>query len=76
MAESVAAYGLRENKIADYLSDYDYYRIWPLNSWNRIWINDKLTLKYMLADTEYSDFMPKYYYYMTPKGLKKLLDAP
>ena len=76
LAESAAAYGISEDNCSSYLSDYDYYKIWPVNSWTRIWINDKMTLKYLLANTAYSDFMPKYYYYSTPKGLKKLLDAP
>ena len=76
LAESAAAYGLTENNLSYFLSDYDYYKIWPINSWTRIWINDKLTLKYLLANTKYGSIMPKYYYYTTPKGLKKLLDAP
>lgn len=76
LAECAAAYGLTDNTIGSYLSDYDYYKIWPVNSWTRIWINDKLTLKYMLANSEYSSFMPKYYYYSTNTGLKKLIDAP
>lgn len=76
LAESAAAYGLSDDDKQEYLSDYDFYKIWPINSWNRIWINDKLTLKYLLANTEFSDIMPKYYYYTSSKGLKKLLDAP
>ena len=63
LAESAVAYNLKEAEhIEDYLSDYEYYRIWPLNSWERIWINDKLTLKYMLAGTKYDRYMPKYFY--------------
>ena len=69
------AYGLNENNVDNYLSDYDYYKVWPLNSWSRIWINDKLTLKYMLHGTEYSHLMPKYYFYSTPSGLKPLMDV-
>lgn len=76
LAESASAYNLSENNITNYLSDYDYYKIWPLNSWNRIWINDKLTLKYMLDNTEFSSVMPNYYYYTAQDGLKKLVDAP
>lgn len=72
-ADSAYAYQLSEDNIADYLSDY--YKIWPLNSWTRIWVNDKLTLKYLLANNEYADFMPRYYY-MTPNGLRPLIDNP
>ena len=70
LAESAVAYNLKEAEhIEDYLSDYEYYRIWPLNSWERIWINDKLTLKYMLAGTKYDRYMPKYFYYKTEDRL-------
>lgn len=40
LAESAVAYNLTEENKDDYLSDYDYLKIWPLNSWERIWIND------------------------------------
>lgn len=76
LAESAAAYDLTDDTISSFLSDYDFYKIWPLNGWTRIWINDKLTLKYLLSNTEFDAFMPKYYYYTMPGGLKKLLDAP
>ena len=52
-AESAYAFHLSDSNVADYMSDYDYYRVWPLNNWQRIWINDKLTLKYMLSGTEF-----------------------
>lgn len=76
LAESAYAYGLNDGNWQCYLSDYDYYRIWPLNNWTKLWIDDKLTLKYMLAGTMFDSFMPKYYYYNTKSGLKKCCDAP
>ena len=75
-AESACSYKLDDSNVDNYLSDYDYYKIWPLNGWTRIWVNDKLTLKMMLAGSEYGDIMPKYYYYSTPSGLKALVDNP
>ena len=75
-AECAYAYGLNDDNYKDYLSDYDYYLIWPLNSWQKIWINDKLTLKYMLADTEYGSIMPEYYYYNADGNMIALLDNP
>ena len=35
-AESACLYGLNEDNLSDYLSDYDYYKSWPLNDWTRI----------------------------------------
>lgn len=74
-AESAYCYGLNESNYKKYLSDYDFYKAWPLDNWTRIWINDKLTLKYLLANTEYNHFMPKYYYYTSPNGLRSLIDC-
>ena len=76
LAECAYSYGLDDNNVNDYLSDYNYYKIWPLNGWTRIWVNDKLTLKMMLAGSEFGDIMPKYYYYSTPSSLKALVDNP
>ena len=75
-AESACSYKLDDGNVNSYLSDYDYYKIWPLNGWTRIWVNDKLTLKMVLAGSEYGDIMPKYYYYTTASGLKALMDNP
>lgn len=76
LAESAYAYGLNEENYLNYLSDYDFYKVWPLNNWTRIWINDKLTLKYILGEEKYKNFMPKYYFYSTTDGLKILNDYP
>ena len=76
LAESASVYDINEENIHEYLSDYNLSKLWPINNWTRIWINDKLTLKYMLSNTRYDSFMPRYYYYSSDEGLRKLLDAP
>lgn len=76
LAESAYAYNLNEDNVRQFLSDYDYYKIWPLNNWSRIWVNDKLTLKLMLSDPELKGFMPEYYYYSIDSTLKPLSDLP
>ena len=60
----------------NYLSDYVYYKTWPHNPWTRIWVNDKLTLKYLLASTEFGKLMPDYYYYTMQSGIRSLIDCP
>ena len=72
--EHASIYGLSEENIGDYLSDYDFYKVWPLNGWQRIWINDKLTLKLMLPSSEFGGIMPKYYYYSTAQGLRPICE--
>lgn len=62
-AESAYAYGLSDANLGSYLSDYDYWRLWPLNDWQRIWINDKLTLNALLSDSELAQYLPRYHYY-------------
>lgn len=70
------AFGLDEHNVDDYLSDYDYHRCWPLNSWQKFWIDDKMTMKFMLAGTEFGDLMPEYYFYNKPgQGPVPLMDA-
>lgn len=79
-AESAYAYRLNTDNIKYYLSDYQYYRLWPINNWTRIWINDKLTLKQILSGTKFDSFMPKYFFYTIKSGekviLRKLVDCP
>lgn len=74
-AQSAYTYGLNETNLGSYLSDYDFWKAWPLNNWSRIWVNDKLTLKLMLSDKELAGFMPEYYYYCSEGTLKPLTDA-
>lgn len=71
-AESAYAYNLNENNISRFLSDYDYARLWPLNDWERIWINDKLTLNALVQDSDLARFIPTYYYYSTHTQLLPL----
>ena len=74
-AHEAKIYGITEENYRDYLSTYDWHKLCPVNDWERIWINDKLTIKYILDGTEFSDLMPKYYYYADRnKGLVVLSD--
>ena len=76
-AYDAMTYGITEEHMHEYLSTYIWHKLCPVNDWERIWINDKLTLKYMLDGTEFSDCMPKYYYYADrTKGLISLIDNP
>lgn len=76
IAGHAMALGVNEDNYKEFVSDYDFYKTWPHNSWLRMWINDKLTLKYLLAGTEWGKYMPEYYYYSMPDGLRSLMDNP
>ena len=61
-------YGLNESNYKRYLSDIDYKKLYPLNNSFQIWLDDKLTTKYVLQDTRYKDYMPKYFIYIENDG--------
>lgn len=68
LAGSACCYDPELMDAGAYLTDYDFYRLWPLNAWQRIWINDKLTLFYMLTGTPYAKYLPEYFFYSTGAG--------
>ncbi len=73
--ETAVALQLNEQNKDDYLSDYDYCRVWPLNDWERFWINDKLTFAYMFAGTEFEKYIPESYYYRDQNRLLPLINS-
>lgn len=64
----ITLYGLTEDNYMDYVPDYHYFMLHPLNHHFRIWVNDKLTLKYILNDHGCADVMPDYYLYIENNG--------
>lgn len=55
-------YGREELKanFKDYLSSKQYYQLHPINGMFSLWIDDKITVKHMLAP--FSEHTPKYYF--------------
>jgi len=73
----VELYGLNEDNYRDYMPDYGYFMVHPLNHHFRIWINDKLTMKYVLNSCGCEATMPEYYLYVENTGdYTYLMDAP
>lgn len=73
----VELYGLTEENYQNYLPDYNYFMLHPINHHFRIWINDKLSLKYTLNSNGCADSMPEYYLYVENNGnYTYLMDAP
>lgn len=77
-------YNLTEDNWRNYLSDYHYFIVHPLNNHFAIWINDKLTLRYVIPrdlinsqDGTAIDLLPKYYLYIENDGkYSYLMDSP
>lgn len=77
-------YNLTEDNYRDYVPDYQYFLLHPLNNHFLKWL-DKTTLKYVLNSNGCEDTMPDYYVYVEneqcggrftylmdcPKGIKK-----
>ena len=85
LPDKIELYNLNKNNYKDYLSDFDYFLIHPLNNFFAFWINDKLTLKYMLQapliinaqEHVKMDLMPEYYLYIENDGhYSYLMNSP
>lgn len=69
--------GITDNVKDSYLSTVEYCSLHPFTGSESSWIDDKLTLKYILQGTTLSEYMPKYYYQVECDGkILKLMDAP
>lgn len=60
--------GLTDKTQKSYLSTRDYCSLHPLNGNYSSWIDDKLTLKYILHGTEAGQYMPNYYFELMHDG--------
>ena len=73
----VELYGLNDKNYHEYLPDFSYFMIHPINHHFKIWINDKLTLKYVLNSCGCESSMPEYYLYVENNGnYTYLMDTP
>jgi hypothetical protein len=74
LVSTTRAFGLTPENYEHYLSDLDYYRIYPIDKQFRHWIDDKLTMKYILSP--FSDYLPKYFCAIRKGGiLTPLIDG-
>lgn len=74
LSDKIAFYGLTEHNYTNYLSDFDYYKLHPINDVSSKWIDDKLTIKYVLFP--FSRYLPDYYYQINKDGIIRLMDCP
>jgi hypothetical protein len=74
----IEMYGLNDENYAHYLSDFVYNKLQPVNGRFRIWIDDKLTMKYVLYP--FNEYLPKYFYHLINDGREatiiRLMDCP
>lgn len=72
----VVLYGLTEKNYEQFMPDYQYFMLHPLNNHFLKWL-DKTTLKYVLNSNGCQNTMPEYYAYMENDGsCTYLMNAP
>lgn len=72
-----AAIGVTDETKDKYLKTRDYHSMHPFNGQYSFYIDDKLTLKYILSGTVCSHNMPDYYYCIELDGsISPLMDLP
>lgn len=73
----VHKYGLTVENKEQFLPTYTYFKMHPLNNFFRLWINDKLTMKYFLSGAGLGSLIPEYYLYIENDGkFTYLVDSP
>ena len=71
----IKQYELTEDNYQSIISDRDYFYLYPINNQYRAWIDDKLTMKYILSP--FDRFLPRYYYHlMQDRDVMRLMDCP
>lgn len=75
----VELYGLNEENYMNYVPDYQYFMLHPMNNHFLKWL-DKTTLKYVLNSNGCESTMPEYYVYVENDlcggGFTYLMDCP
>jgi len=72
----VGFYGLTEENYKNYVPDYNYFMLHPMNNHFLKWL-DKTTLKYVLNSGGCEETMPEYYAYVENDGsFTYLMDCP
>ncbi len=69
LSSKIKVYGLNDQNYKSFLSDFDYYKLYPLNNNYKKWVDDKLTTKYVLYP--FSEHLTKYYFHIN--DCKKIL---
>src|SRR5699024_5789375 len=71
-SKSIRNYNLTEQNYHDYIADFDYYKLHPINKQFSKWIDDKVTMKYILSP--FKDYLPEYYFELYRGKVHCLMD--
>lgn len=67
LSPKIKEYGLTEENYKLYISDFEYYKLYPINNQFRTWIDDKVTTRYILSP--FDEYLPKYYCHIQKRGV-------
>jgi hypothetical protein len=73
-SDKIELYGLNDQNYSDYLSDLDYYKMFPINGFYGRWIDDKLTMRLILQP--FAQYLPEYYFQIGNGEILRLPDCP
>ncbi len=59
-------YGITEHNYENYISDFEYKWLRHINPKYRKWMEDKITVKYIVSD--FNEYFPEYYYHIICKN--------
>lgn len=71
--DKLGYYKLNENNYKKYLSDLEFYKLFPINNEFCRLIDDKITLKYVLH--KYNKYLPQYYFLINNNSIEKIFDC-
>lgn len=74
LSKSVVRLKINEENYSDYMPDLTYFKLHPINGKFGKWIDDKLTMKYIL--NPFNEYLPEYYFVINREKITKLNDCP
>ena len=74
LSKTVVDQGINDDNYKEYLPDFRYFKLHPLNTGFGKWIDDKLTMKLILEP--FSEFVPQYYFHFFEGKILKLPECP
>ena len=73
-SDRIKLYGLTSDNYHQFLPDFPYYQLQPINGVFSKWLDDKLSLKYLLRP--FNQNLPEYYYLLDHGHVTCLMDCP
>lgn len=74
----IPQYGITTTNRDEFISDFEYRWLRHINGKYRYWLEDKVTIKYVLS--EFADFLPEYYFFTEEIGGRnvviRMMDCP